>query len=129
MSIINWFKNTFTVLREAGKIKEYEKISTLTEENANLKSKLLIVEQEIATLNEEMNQKRKLEYRNESYWDNDDGPYCSRCFDELGKTIRIHPNYIGSNFSTCPKCKTRVNITGRSDFVQTSTPSRKNPGR
>ena len=119
MSIINWFKNTFTILKEAGKIKEYEKISSLTEENAKLKKKLTGSEGKIAKLTEEINQRKNLEYRNESYWNGDDGPYCSRCYDEFGKMIRIHPNSLGSNFSTCPKCKTQVNITGRPDHIQT----------
>ncbi len=31
MKIITWLKNIFAVLKEAGKIKEYEKISFLTD--------------------------------------------------------------------------------------------------
>ena len=129
MSPFDWIKNTLSVLKEAGKIKEYEKILSLANENEDIKKKLSEAEQKIATLEGEINQKRKLEYRNESYWDGDDGPFCSRCFDELDKPIRIHPVFIGSNFSICPKCNTRVNVTGRQDFIPRDTNDPKNSAR
>jgi len=129
MGPIDWIKNTLSVLKEAGKIKEYEKILSLANENEDIKKKLSETEQKIAILEGEINQKRKLKYRNESYWDGDDGPFCSRCFDELGKSIRIHPVFTGSNFSICPKCNTRVNITGRPDFIPKNTNDPRNSAR
>jgi len=129
MSLIDWSKNIFSVLREAGKIKEYEKISKLTEENSDLKNKLVEASRKVITLEKKINQKKNLVYRNNCYWDEEGGSYCSRCFDEFDMPIRIHPTYVGSNFFICPKCKTEVNITGRPDFVQTHASDQRNSAR
>lgn len=54
-------------------------------------------------------------FKNNAYWhkETNDGPYCSRCFDmNVGF---IHLNTMPENsYATCPECKNRVNITGKS---------------
>lgn len=117
MGLYDAAKDAANILKEAGKIEEYQKILDLIDD-------LFQKRNQIEKLNEEnINLKKQLEIRNtyffekNSYWNigNKDGPFCSRCFDKHKELIRTIPNGLRSNYSCCPECKNTVDFTGIED--------------
>lgn len=123
MNIITWFKNTFVVLKEAGKIKEYEKISSLTEKNADL-------EADNKRLRDKLEIKENLIHEGNVYWiiknGIKDGPFCTCCWDSERKLIHLHKSEV-SDRAHCPKC----NTVAKAGTAQMFRPINhiKNPGR
>ena len=108
-------KDAANVLYESGKIKEYEKILELLSKLLDLQNTVDELKKENANLKGKLKTKGKLELKNHSYWLAEDGPYCVRCWDKNKELIHMTPEYIGSNYSKCPECKNRVNVTGTRD--------------
>lgn len=108
-------KDAAKILKEAGKIEEYQKILELLEKLLEMQKRIADLEKENQNLNEKFEIKKKLEYKNNSYWNGEDGPYCSRCWEKNKELLRMHSTYIGSNAAKCPECQTLANVTGRSN--------------
>jgi len=70
------------------------KILELSEENKELKEKLEI--------------KGKITLKNNFYYIENDGPFCTRCRDVEKKLVRAHPK---GNYAKCPECETYLNCT------------------
>ncbi len=73
-----------------------KRISELEKENEDLVEKLKI--------------KDSLEFENNAYWitkeDKKEGPFCTCCWDDDKKTIRMQPNNHPAYYS-CPKCENK----------------------
>ena len=82
-----------------------EMIDALSKENNELK--------------EQLKTKGEFTYKNNTYWNKEDGPYCSACFDDKKRAIRMTTN-PGNYIAECPVCKTRVNYTGHDSKVSYS---------
>lgn len=115
MGVYEAAKDAAKILKEAGKIEEYQKILELLERLLEMQKRIADLEKENLNLNEKFKIKEKLKYKNNSYWDGEDGPYCSRCWEKNKELLRMHPTCIGSNMARCPECQTLVNVTGRSN--------------
>ncbi|OGI25380.1 MAG: hypothetical protein A3J76_01985 [Candidatus Moranbacteria bacterium RBG_13_45_13] len=113
MGIYDAAKDAAKILKEAGKIEEYKTILELLEKLLEMQKRIVDLEKENQNLNEKFEIKGKLEYKNNSYWNGEDGPYCSRCWEKNRELLRIHPTFLNSNTAECPECKTTVNFTGR----------------
>jgi|GEM_PF-1485395 phage FluMu protein Com len=105
-------KDAANVLKEAGKIEEYKQILELLEKLLELQKRNADLEAENKNLEEKFKIKEKLEYKHNSYWNGEAGPYCSRCWEKNKELLRMHPTFIGSNTAKCPECETIVNFTG-----------------
>jgi len=115
MGIYEATKDVANVLKEAGKIEEYKAILELQGKLQEMQNTIFELEKENRNLKEKFEIKEKLTYKNNSYWNGEDGPFCSRCFEKNKDLLRIHPTFIGSNLAACPECKTVVNFTGNSN--------------
>jgi hypothetical protein len=76
---------------------------TLREENLRLRT-------DLAALTEKQRLKESLVFKFDSYWLPKDGellqgPFCTKCFDDEGKMMRLQTNFSGRNSHACPKCK------------------------
>lgn len=121
MGIFEAAKSAASVLKEAGKIEEYRQILELLEQLLELQKKNADLETENKELKEKFQIHEKLEYKNNSYWCDDDGPFCSRCWEKNKDQIRMHHGQ-GDNYAHCPECKANVNFTGREQsFPENST--------
>lgn len=129
MGLYDAVKDAAKILKEAGKINEYQKILDLIDDLSNKKDEIEKLKDEIKKLKTEVlklqNQLKITDeyiFKNNCYWHkkNDDGPYCSHCFDKNKELIRILPDYLGSNDATCPECKTQVNFTGKKNQMPTN---------
>lgn len=105
-------KDAANILKEAGKIEEYQKILDLLAKLLEMQNKIIELEKENKSLNEKFEIKEKLAYKNNCYWNGEDGPFCSRCFEKNKDLIRMHHG-VGDNYAHCPECKAGVNFSGR----------------
>ena len=115
MGIFEAAKTAADVLKEAGKIKEYEQILGLLDKLLELQKRVTDLDLENKSLKEKFETNEELEYRNNVYWIESDGPYCSRCWDKNRDLIRMHHDGPRDNYARCHECKACVNFTGRED--------------
>lgn len=110
MAIFDELKSIGRTLQEAGKIELYGKILEIQEKLLELQNQLLFLEAENKQLKEKLQIKESLIFENNAYWiekgDGKEGPYCSCCWDNDEKTIRMQPAPDPAYFD-CPKCKNK----------------------
>ena len=114
MGIYDAAKDAANVLKEAGKINEYQKILDLMQDLLNKQKNIDDLEKENRELKEKLNDKDELIFKNNAYYtkSNNDGPFCTRCWDKHRSLIRINKTFHDDDFASCPDCKSQVNITG-----------------
>ncbi|MFA4890887.1 MAG: hypothetical protein WC604_00835 [Candidatus Gracilibacteria bacterium] len=117
MGIYDAAKDAAKILKEAGKIEEYQKILDLIDDLFEKRNEIEKLKEENAKLKDQVKVKDEYIYKNNCYWHKEtkDGPFCSRCFDKHKELIRIHPTFIESNLAVCPECKNSANFTGRAN--------------
>ena len=123
MGIYDAAKDVANVLKEAGKIKEYQQILELLEDLLNKQKKINDLEEENKVLKEKLTNQEELEFINNAYYKKStkEGPYCTRCWDKHRNLIRINKIFPNDDFASCPDCNNQVNITGISrpnQFIQ-----------
>ena len=111
MAIFDELKSIGKVLQEAGKIEQYKQILEAQEKLLEMQRKIDNLESENKELKNKINLKESLIFERNAYWipkndDIKDGPFCSHCYDDCGKLIRMRiGNYQTAGWAYCPKCK------------------------
>jgi len=110
MGIYDGLKDAASVLKEAGKIEQYKQILEVQEKLLEMQKTISEIEYENKELKEKLKIKENLIFNNQAYWiidgDKKDGPFCSCCWDDEKKTIRMQP--CGNPaFFDCPKCNNK----------------------
>lgn len=108
-------KDLYKVFSEADKIDEYQKILELIDNSFAKREKIELLDKENKELKEKLRFSNKVTIKKGAYWVNEDGPFCTRCFDKNKELIRIHPTFPGSDLSFCPECKNTFNTTGKTE--------------
>ena len=122
MAIFDELKSIGKVLQEAGKIELYQQILEVQEKLLEMQKKISDLENENKELKEKLEIKDLLIFEKNSYWiekeGKKDGPYCSCCWDDGKKTIRMQP--CGNPaFYDCPKCSNKaVKVYPEKDIVR-----------
>lgn len=114
MPTFETIKKIADFLRKADKLEEYKQILELWEKLLEIQCKYDDLLKEDKKLKETLELCKKLKFKNNTFWDGEEGPYCPGCFgkEKLAVRMTIDPD---SKFANCPVCKTRVNYTGRKD--------------
>ena len=113
-----------TITESFGAVRELiELITKLGEETNNLALQKAILEldkknyqleKEILELKKELDKKQQynmqFSQKENCYWNlkedgTKDGPFCSACWDNFQKAIRLHCNMSFENYYNCPICK------------------------
>jgi hypothetical protein len=115
MGIIDTLKDVATLVQKTDNIELTKEIIALQtgvvamlDENRTLRERVLALESALDL-------KGKMQFDRDAYWMGEgraekDGPYCPRCYDHDGKTIRM---LLGFNdVFRCPECKTSAKISG-----------------
>jgi len=109
MAIFDELRSVGKVLQEAGKIEQYQQILDAQQKLLEMQKRIEELESENKKLKEELGVKGKLVPEGNLYWlENDgkrDGPFCTRCWDDEKKTIRLHTHSVSRRLY-CPKCDT-----------------------
>ena len=122
MAIFDELKSIAGTLREADKIPQYEQILSIQEKLLEMQKKISELESENKELKEKLEIKDLLIFEKNSYWieknDKKEGPYCSCCWDDQKKTVRMQP--CGNPaFYDCPKCNNKgVNIYPEKNIIR-----------
>lgn len=125
MAIFDELKSVANVLKEADKIPQYQQILEVLEKLLEMQKHVVDLEVENKGLKDKLEIQRSLIFENNAYWINKDGkkdgPYCSCCWDDDRKVIRMQPSHNPAYFS-CPKCKNKnVKIyPERDSFIKAS---------
>jgi regulator of replication initiation timing len=72
-----------------------EQVYDVVTENRDLK-------EQNRTLQETLTTREQLTFRKNSYWNGQEGPFCSRCWDADGQLVRLHTQQ--GFYPRCPKC-------------------------
>lgn len=104
--VISWIGTT---LRKADKIEEYKQILDLQSVMLEMQSKIVELNEENKKLKQDLEIKGKITFKNNFYYVDGVGPYCSRCYDVEKKMVRAHP--INDNHAKCPECEIYLNYT------------------
>ena len=124
MSIIDNVKNVAGLIHKADNIELYGKILDLqkdamdiVEENRNLK-------EENRSLKKRIELVGKMIFERNTYWiiegENKDGPFCSACWDDKNKKVRMQIRHDDSTCCDCPVCKLFVQMDKSIDLPQVS---------
>lgn len=116
MGMYDMFKDTISIAQKADNIELVKSIMNLQEEMLKLQEENRNLKDENQKLENIMEEAKKKEFRDNCYYFDDEGPFCSKCYDDERKKIRMltRDNNLGSIYHICPKCKTEV-YAGESD--------------
>ena len=127
MSILDNVKAVAEILQKADNIELYKDILNIQAEAMDLMDQIRVLKNENYELKEKFRIKEELRFVNDLYWvincnEEKDGPFCSRCFDEKDRLIRMHSKKSSHRF-VCPVCDIKVSKSGIDedfDFVLTN---------
>lgn len=115
MGIWEAFKDVFSAVQKADNIEITNKVIALQtevmavyEENRALRAKQ-------SELEAAVHLKARMQFEKDAYWmgegrTENDGPYCSRCYDVDAKSVRMVQRY--DHYFKCTQCETAVRIPG-----------------
>jgi len=107
MAIFEELKSVAATLQEAGKIEQYKQIVQAQKELLEMQKQISELEKDKKELEEKLRIKDSLIFENNAYWINKsekkDGPFCSCCWDDNRKIIRMQTCGNPAYFD-CPKC-------------------------
>ncbi|MFA6551915.1 MAG: hypothetical protein WCT19_00245 [Candidatus Paceibacterota bacterium] len=110
MAIFDELKSVGKVLQEAGKIPQYQQILEVQEKLLEMQNRISELDKENKDLKEKLKIQESLNFESNAYWikngERKDGPFCSCCWDDDRKTIRMQPTYSHAYYS-CPKCENK----------------------
>jgi hypothetical protein len=107
MSIYDGLKDAAKVLKEANKIEQYKEILDAQEKMMEMQERIKSLEEVNAELKKRKDIADELEYRDKSYWLDEDGPFCSRCWDADSKLVRLRQQNVQKSDFDCDNCGTR----------------------
>jgi predicted RNase H-like nuclease (RuvC/YqgF family) len=113
---LDMLKNAAIVYKEAGKFEEYKKILDLQEKVLEMQETINKLTQENSDLNEQLKTNKKLVFKNNAYWEGLDGPYCSACWDDKKRLVRMHTKK-NNHYANCPACKNSPLVSDRDEMI------------
>ncbi|MEK7719795.1 MAG: hypothetical protein AAB347_09330 [Bacteroidota bacterium] len=84
-------------------------------ENVSLKDELLETKKKNMELRTKLELESSLVFHDDCYWkrtdnEKEDGPYCSSCFDDKKKLVRLLFLDFNPEYSMCPNCKSQIHL-------------------
>lgn len=113
---IDAIKVVADIANKAGKIPEFGKILELQamlleiqEGMAEKQRRIEMLEKENIDLKNKFHLAKKMEFRDNAYYDGEDGPFCSACWDTKQMKVRLETSPDNS-YATCHPCNIRIRI-------------------
>lgn len=109
MSLIENIKSITKTVSDAGNHELYQKLEEVSKEIYELSLENMQLKEELRILKQKQDEDMEKAFKDGAYYFGNEGPYCTNCYDDLGKKIRVHEedNNMGIIYNTCPKCKFR----------------------
>lgn len=121
MAIFDELKSVAKTLREAEKIPQYEQILNIQEKLLEMQNRIFDLEGENRELKSKLSEREKILLRAGVYYKiiedgKEDGPFCTLCYDDEQKFIRMEKGNYSFGVPSdpvrysqrCPKCKKYV---------------------
>lgn len=96
MGILDTLKETVSLMQKIDNVDLYRRM-------LELQTQVMALFEENRSLKEQLATRAQLTFKKNAYWMNDDGPFCSRCWDTEGKLVRLHLRQ--ECIPHCPSCK------------------------
>ena len=97
MGVVDTLKETIGLIQKVDNIDLYRQM-------LDLQTQVMSLLEENKSLRTTLETRATLTFKSDAYWrDGNEGPFCSRCWDDEKKLIRLH---LGGLAPACPKCKT-----------------------
>lgn len=105
MSIINDFKEVFSIVKKIGNVELIKKIADLQNEVYEVENQNRSLKDEVRQLQKEKEFRNEMKFR-EPFWykENDLTPYCPRCWENDEKAIHL-VSAPDDRYKKCPQCK------------------------
>ncbi len=107
MSIYDGLKDVAKVLKEADKIEQYRQILEALEKMIEMQTNINLLKEENAALKKTKDISEEIEYRDKSYWLDEDGPFCAKCWDADTKLVRLRQQNNQKSDYDCDNCGTK----------------------
>jgi regulator of replication initiation timing len=114
MGILDEVKSIASTIQKIDNIELYRKIldlqaeiTELVQENHGLRRKIADLEQTLAIADE-------LRFERQAYWRGTDGPYCTNCWDNRQRLVRML-KCGNPAFSECPTCRVALEVNPELD--------------
>ncbi len=115
MDIVDNAKTIYALVKKLGDLDLLEKM-------ADLRDEIFELREENRNLKEKLSEREKYDmvFKDNTYWDNNknDGPYCSKCWDDNKKAIRLQTR---DSDNYCPSCKAYALKTTHNQVVKVNT--------
>ena len=114
MGAIENIKDVLKLAQTVGNADLYDKLNAVQMDFLELSEKARQLQEENHELREKVSRKERMDelfskrtHRDNAYWVDNDGPYCTGCWDSNDKPVRM-TTYDDTGFAVCPVCKLQV---------------------
>ena len=108
MGITDKFKDIMKVVQATGNIELYKKIAGLQSDFMNLQEEIYEVREQLREAQQRLSVKSSVVCNDNMYWtatgQQTDGPFCTRCYDEKDKLMRLQRREHGAAEYICLSC-------------------------
>ena len=110
MGMYDMFKDAISMAQKADNIELVRAIIYLQQETLELQEKCSKLGKENKELKAIIDEVKSIKFKNNCYYFDEDGPYCTKCYDDEKKRMHMieKDNNKGSIYYVCPKCKTEI---------------------
>lgn len=110
MGMYDMFKDAVSMAQKADNIELVKTILELQQEVLDMQEKNRELNEENRKLKGLIDELKIVEFKDDCYYFDGDGPYCSRCYDAEKKKIRMlkRDTGIGTIYDRCPNCGNEV---------------------
>lgn len=104
MTLYDGLKDAAKVLREADKLEQYKEIVDAMQKMIEMQTRIGELEDELLELKKVRDLSEQLEYQDKAYWLDEDGPFCSRCWDADKTLVRLRQQNDQKSDFDCDNC-------------------------
>lgn len=110
MELLEKLKSITLAVSAAGNYELYQQLQEISQQTYELTIENLQLKEDIRKLQDKQKNEETRIYKNGVYYFGEDGPFCTKCYDDEEKKIRMceEDNNIGTIYNVCPKCKLSV---------------------
>jgi hypothetical protein len=122
MSLLDDFRSVISTIQKIDNIELYRQIVDLQSEAVEIVAENTQLRGRISDLEAKFEVRQKLRFEANAYWIGDtmetgDGPFCSNCYDQHQKLVRMLTLSNNNKWSECPTCEKQLRIPRReNDF-------------
>lgn len=106
MNLYEGIKDAAKVLQQADNVELYSKLIDLSREALEVTEENKRLKKEIDDYKKAKDIEDRLVFRDNAYYLNEEGPYCSVCWDKDKKLVRMH--YVSGTRYDCCVCKISI---------------------